>query len=108
MTYNFRNEDALQQHLRDSPAHAATYDCEECDQEFNSEEALQQHLRDSPKHVSSSVLSRGSHVLSSNGGYRQYPHAIDVRQYRTVQKGIYEGALPELVKAVYKVALSLR
>ena len=55
MTYNFRNEDALQQHLRDSPAHAATYDCEEYDQEFNSEEALQQHVRDSLKHVSYSV-----------------------------------------------------
>jgi len=48
---SFNNEEALQQHLRDSPAHAPSFDCDECEQSFNSEEALQQHLRDSPVHL---------------------------------------------------------
>jgi len=46
----FNREEALQQHLRDSPAHAPSFDCDDCDRAFNSEEALQQHLRDSPNH----------------------------------------------------------
>ena len=44
----FSGEGALQQHVRDSPAHAVTFDCETCDRAFSSEEALQQHVRDSP------------------------------------------------------------
>jgi Zinc-finger double-stranded RNA-binding/Zinc-finger of C2H2 type len=42
----FESEEALQQHLRDSPAHAWSFDCDDCDRSFESEEALQQHLRD--------------------------------------------------------------
>ncbi|KAK1035728.1 hypothetical protein LTR12_016455 [Friedmanniomyces endolithicus] len=48
---SFGAEQAVQQHLRDSPANAATYDCEECDRTFDTEQALQQHLRDSPAHI---------------------------------------------------------
>ena len=50
----FSTLQALEQHLRDSPAHAVTYDCEECDRAFNTEQALEQHLRDSPAHSTSS------------------------------------------------------
>lgn len=47
----FNTEEALQQHIRDSPAHSTTFDCEECDRAFNTQEALQQHIRDSPLHA---------------------------------------------------------
>ena len=52
----FSSEEALQQHLRDSPAHAVSYDCDECDRAFSSEKAFQQHLRDAPAHRHSSPL----------------------------------------------------
>lgn len=42
---------ALRQHLRDSPTHAATYDCDKCDHAFDTEQALNQHIRDSPVHT---------------------------------------------------------
>jgi hypothetical protein len=50
---SFSNEQALQQHLRDSQVHTPSFDCDDCDRSFNSEEALQQHLRDSPVHIPS-------------------------------------------------------
>lgn len=50
----FHSANALQQHLRDSPAH--NIECEECDRSFDSENALQQHLRDSPVHKSRSQV----------------------------------------------------
>lgn len=46
---SFSSEEALEQHLRDSPAHPS-FECENCNRSFSSEEALEQHLRDSPKH----------------------------------------------------------
>ena len=51
---SFKHVKALQQHLRDSPAHAITFDCDDCDRAFDTEQALQQHLRDSPAHPTSS------------------------------------------------------
>ncbi|KAH6667298.1 hypothetical protein B0J14DRAFT_520018, partial [Halenospora varia] len=47
---SLNSEDALQQHLRDSPAHAPSFDCETCNRSFGNEEALEQHLRDSRIH----------------------------------------------------------
>ena len=47
----FGTERALEQHCRDSPAHAVTYNCEECNRTFGTERALEQHRRDSPTHV---------------------------------------------------------
>jgi len=46
----FNTGHVLEQHRRDSPAHAIPYSCEECDSAFNTEEALEQHRRDSPAH----------------------------------------------------------
>jgi hypothetical protein len=37
----------------ESPVHAPSFDCDDCDRSFDSEEALQQHLRDSPAHAPS-------------------------------------------------------
>ncbi|KAK8036728.1 hypothetical protein PG994_015225 [Apiospora phragmitis] len=51
---SFRSDNALQHHLSDSPAHAPSFDCETCDRSFGSEGALEQHLRDSPVHAPSS------------------------------------------------------
>jgi heat shock protein HslJ len=48
---SFGSQEALDQHLRDSPAHAVIYDCEPCNRSFSSQEALDQHLRDSPAHA---------------------------------------------------------
>jgi heat shock protein HspQ len=50
---SFASEEALAQHLRDSPVHAPSFDCDTCDRSFASEEALAQHLRDSPVHAPS-------------------------------------------------------
>ncbi|KAL4888093.1 hypothetical protein BDV59DRAFT_148976 [Aspergillus ambiguus] len=49
----FGSQDALDQHLRDSPAHAPSYECEPCGRTFGSQDALDQHLRDSPAHAPS-------------------------------------------------------
>ena len=48
---SYGSEEALEQHRRDSPAHAVTFDCDDCSRSFNSEEALEQHRRDSPAHA---------------------------------------------------------
>jgi hypothetical protein len=47
---SFLNDGALQQHKRDSPAHAVSFDCDDCNRSFGSKEALEQHLRDSSAH----------------------------------------------------------
>jgi uncharacterized protein YlaI len=49
----FRSDEALRQHLRDSPVHAPSFNCEQCDRSFGSDEALQQHLQNSPVHAPS-------------------------------------------------------
>ncbi|XWX01174.1 hypothetical protein V2A60_009200 [Cordyceps javanica] len=47
----FDSESALEQHMRDAPAHApAAFDCESCDRSFARQESLDQHMRDSPRH----------------------------------------------------------
>ncbi|KAF2761643.1 hypothetical protein EJ05DRAFT_472616 [Pseudovirgaria hyperparasitica] len=48
---SFGSEDALAQHIRDSPAHIQTFECDTCDRSFGSEDALAQHVRDSPAHI---------------------------------------------------------
>ncbi|KAK7428819.1 hypothetical protein QQZ08_004589 [Neonectria magnoliae] len=47
----FDSGQSLQQHLRDSPAHTLSFDCQTCNRRFGSQEALQQHMRDSPAHA---------------------------------------------------------
>lgn len=49
---SFRSENALEQHIESSPAHAPTYDCERCNKSFRSETALEQHIQNSPVHAS--------------------------------------------------------
>ncbi|TGO46781.1 hypothetical protein BCON_0308g00110 [Botryotinia convoluta] len=47
---SFKSEEALQQHLRHSTLHTLIFGCDDCDQSFDSEEALDQHFRDSHIH----------------------------------------------------------
>jgi hypothetical protein len=50
---SFGSQEALDQHLRDSPAHAPSYECELCNRSLSSQEALNEHLQDSPAHAPS-------------------------------------------------------
>lgn len=47
---SFGSREALDQHLRDSPAHAKSSECKLCNRSFGSREALGQHCRDSAAH----------------------------------------------------------
>ncbi|KAK5699337.1 hypothetical protein LTS12_028464, partial [Elasticomyces elasticus] len=74
----FDTDGALQQHLRDSPAHAVTFDCDECDRAFDTDGALQQHLQDSPVHTRQGTRSDtykiwgGQSNLMNSYGLRLY------------------------------------
>ena len=48
---SFGSQEALDQHARDSPAHALTYDCGLCNRSFNSQGALDQHVQNSAAHA---------------------------------------------------------
>ena len=47
----FDDRQALQQHIRDAPAHTLIFPCEPCNRTFVSQSALEQHTRDSPVHT---------------------------------------------------------
>lgn len=47
---SFKSQDALEQHKRDSHVHAPSFACKICDRSYNSQDALEQHKRDSPLH----------------------------------------------------------
>jgi ribosomal protein S26 len=68
----FGSEEALQQHLRDSPAHAQSFDCDNCNRSFGSEEALQQHLQNSPAHVQSFDCGDCNKVFGSDEALQQH------------------------------------
>lgn len=65
--HSFGSQEALDQHLRDSPAHALSYECELCNRSFGSQKALDQHLRDSPAHsqLPKTPLNRFSNHLTA-------------------------------------------
>ena len=63
---NFKSNKALKQHKRDSPAHTASFNCEDCERCFVGEEALEQHLRNSPVHASPSFECETCDRLFSN------------------------------------------
>ncbi|KAL5349544.1 hypothetical protein ACLOAV_005839 [Pseudogymnoascus australis] len=48
----FSNKKALKQHIRDSQAHAHSYDCKHWNRSFANEERLKLHIRTSPAHAS--------------------------------------------------------
>jgi uncharacterized Zn-finger protein len=68
----FNNEEALEQHLRDSPIHALVFDCEICHRSFSSEEALKHHLRDSPVHAVSFNCETCDRAFSSEEALEQH------------------------------------
>ncbi|KAK1960024.1 hypothetical protein LY78DRAFT_619146 [Colletotrichum sublineola] len=80
---SFGNEKALQQHLRDSPVHAPSFDCEACNRSFGSEEALQQHLRDSPVHVQSFGCEACNRSFGSEEALQQHLRDSPVHRKNT-------------------------
>jgi Zinc-finger double-stranded RNA-binding/Zinc-finger of C2H2 type len=108
---SFDSEKALQQHLRDSPAHAPSFECETCDRSFGSEEALEQHLRDSPVHAPSFDCetcdrSFGSEEaleqhLRDSLGHQQVPETpLDVF-FRSFPTFDYDPSLPPATSYAY-------
>ncbi len=77
---SFNSDEALLQHLRDSPAHAPSFDCEVCSRSFNSDEALQQHLRDSPAHAPSFDCEACDRSFNSDEALQQHLRDSPVHQ----------------------------
>ncbi len=69
---SFGSQDALNQHLRDSPAHALSCNCGPCDRSFGSQDALNQHLRDSPAHTPSYDCGPCSRSFGSQDALNQH------------------------------------
>nr|POE90097.1 zinc finger protein 37 [Quercus suber] len=68
----FLTEQALQHHLRDAPAHAITFDCNECDRGFLTEQALQQHLRDAPAHTTTFDCAECDRTFVTEQAHQQH------------------------------------
>ncbi|CAG7950532.1 unnamed protein product [Penicillium salamii] len=101
---SFGSQDALDQHLRDSPVHALSYDCEPCDRSFGSQDALGQHLRDSPVHALSydcepcdrsfgSQDALGQHLRDSSAHF-QLPRTPLNRFFQSFNGFVYDPTLP--------------
>ncbi|KAG9233108.1 hypothetical protein BJ875DRAFT_535554 [Amylocarpus encephaloides] len=76
-------EEALQQHLRDLPAHVPSFDCDDCDRSFDSEEALQQHLRDSLAHTPSFDCETCDRSFSNEEALEQHLRDSRIHQQDT-------------------------
>ncbi|KAI9036176.1 C2H2-type zinc finger protein [Aspergillus affinis] len=50
---SFKSQEALEQHIQNSPAHIPSFDCVLCNRSFKSQEALEQHIQNSPAHIPS-------------------------------------------------------
>ncbi|KAK5203329.1 hypothetical protein LTR41_010972 [Exophiala xenobiotica] len=125
---DFPHELALRQHLRDSPAHAPSFDCHECDRSFRSEDALQQHLRDSPLHAPRFDCDDCNRGFRSEDALQQHQSNSKVRSRqrlnnlcmthrslkpakestKTDKEKEYNGISPYLITPVFKIALRLR
>merc|ERR1712054_215219 len=75
--------EALEQHLRDSPVHMPSFDCETCDRPFCSKEALEQHLRDSPVHMPSFDCETCDRPFCSKEALEQHLRDAPVHQEYT-------------------------
>jgi hypothetical protein len=114
----FPSKEALKQHIRDSPAHAPTFDCDDCDRSFKSNGALQQHLRDSPAHAPILNYDECDRSFKSDEALRE--HQPNTKAHKTsksderIQAGMannvkeFNGIAPSLVKPVYQIALRFR
>ncbi|KAL2371546.1 hypothetical protein BDBG_03588 [Blastomyces gilchristii SLH14081] len=66
----FKNETALEKHIKYSPAHALKYDCSSCSRSFSSQNALGQHIRDShPLRYTCNTCSR---AFKTENGLEQH------------------------------------
>ncbi|KAF2806329.1 uncharacterized protein BDZ99DRAFT_394372 [Mytilinidion resinicola] len=80
----FGSGTALQQHLRNSPVHLPLFDCDDCDRSFDSEEALEQHMRDSPAHAPSFGCDTCDRSFGSEEALKQ--HLRDSHNHRQASK----------------------
>ncbi|TAQ88222.1 hypothetical protein B7494_g3444 [Chlorociboria aeruginascens] len=74
---------ALEQHLRDSPVHAPSFDCEDCDRCFDSAEALQQHLRNAPAHAPSFDCKTCDRSFGNDKALKQHLRDSPIHQQDT-------------------------
>jgi len=70
----FNTEEALEQHRRNSPAHSVKHDCEECNRAFNTEQALEQHRRDSPAHSVKHNCEECNRTFGTEQALKQHLH----------------------------------
>ncbi|KOS41440.1 hypothetical protein ACN38_g7681 [Penicillium nordicum] len=68
----FGDRQALQQHIRDAPAHTLTFSCEPCNRTFVSYSALDQHIRDSPVHTTTYDCEPCSKYFGSQSALDQH------------------------------------
>ncbi|KAK1657359.1 hypothetical protein BDP55DRAFT_567411 [Colletotrichum godetiae] len=80
---SFSSEEALQQHIRDSPVHKPSYDCDACDRSFGDDEALQQHLRDSPVHKPSYDCDTCNRSFGKEEALQQHLRDSTIHQQNT-------------------------
>ncbi len=69
---SFARQQALDQHVRDSPAHLKTFYCDACDRSFSSQDALDRHIRDSPAHTQRFDCNACDRSFSSQGALDQH------------------------------------
>ncbi|KAJ5551877.1 hypothetical protein N7535_000177 [Penicillium sp. DV-2018c] len=68
----FKSQEDLEKHLRDSPAHAKPFRCEPCNRVFKSQEDLEKHLRDSPAHTGPFYCTLCRRTFKSKDGLDQH------------------------------------
>lgn len=68
----FGDRQALQQHIRDAPAHTWTFPCEPCNRTFVSQSALDQHTRYSPVHTTTYDCEPCGRTFSSQSALDQH------------------------------------
>jgi hypothetical protein len=86
---SFDSEEALQQQLRDSPAHARSFDCETCDLWHRGD--LEQHLRDSRIHQQDTETPLDAPFLGAGGPFQPLimTHLPPATSYANLRE--YEG-----------------
>ncbi|KAK4902468.1 hypothetical protein LTR49_027016 [Elasticomyces elasticus] len=86
----YNSAEALQQHLRDSPAHAVTFDCDDCDRAFDTDGALQQHLRDSPAHAVTFDCDDCDRTFDTDGALQQHLRDSPMHTKPTTRSDVYK------------------
>nr|POE48932.1 zinc finger protein 37 [Quercus suber] len=101
----FQIYDALKQHIRDLPDHPLIFNCDECDRTFYTQKALQQHIRDSPIHNTTSARGGpGQHLAASEAP--QHP-VHDSSLHVEIDGITYSGIASSKIQPVFRQACRL-